>query len=131
LFAGTQQSISSQENCRRKLETLEVQSDSSRFSRRGDEDKNMATEDHRHDGKKSKVEKLAEMDKELYQIRVDIEKIALRMQQKAKPRWVYEWPMKKPKIKWPVKELMVRRKRRFLKGSLRYTKKINGPEEMV
>jgi hypothetical protein len=46
-----------------KLETLLVQSDSSRFSRRENRDSAMATEDHRHAGRKSKAEKLAEMDK--------------------------------------------------------------------
>jgi hypothetical protein len=38
--------------------------------------------------------------------------------------------MKEPKEKWPVKELMVRRQRRLLKGWLRYTGNLNGPEEM-
>jgi hypothetical protein len=114
-----------------KLETLLVQSDSSRFARRADRDNTMATEGHRHAGRKSKAEKLAEMDKELAEIRADIENLELRMQQKAKPRWVYEWPMKKPKIKWPVKELMVRRQRRLLRGWLRYAENLNGPEEMV
>jgi hypothetical protein len=33
------------------------------------------------------------------------------------------------KIKWPVKELMVRRQRRLLKGWLRYAENLNGPEE--
>ena len=80
-----------------KLVTLLVQSDSSRFARRVDKDNTMVTEDHRHAGRKSKAEKLAEMDKELYEIRADIEKLELKMQQKAKPRWVYEWPMKEPK----------------------------------
>jgi hypothetical protein len=51
------------------------------------------------------------------------------MRQKAKPRWVYEWPMKKSKIKWPVKELMARRQRRLLKGRLRYDENLNGLEE--
>jgi hypothetical protein len=119
----------SQEDCRMKLETLLVQSDSSRFSRRADRDNTMVTEGHRHAGRKSKAEKLAEMDKELAEIRADIEKLELRMQQKAKPRWVYEWPMKKPKEKWPVKELMVRRQRRLLRGWLRYAENLNGPEE--
>jgi hypothetical protein len=49
-----------------KLETPLVQSDSSRFSRREDRDNTMVTEDHRHAGKKRKVENLVEMDKELY-----------------------------------------------------------------
>jgi hypothetical protein len=92
-----------------KLETLLVWSDSSRFARKPDRDSTMTTEGHRHAGRKSKVEKLAEMDKELAEIRADIEDLELRMQQKAKPRWVYEWPMKKPKVKWLVKELMARR----------------------
>jgi hypothetical protein len=39
--------------------------------------------------------------------------------------------MKEPKAKWPVKELMVRRQRRLLKGWLMYTETLNGPEEMV
>jgi hypothetical protein len=111
-----------------KLETLLVQSDSNRFARREDRDNAMTTEGHRHAGRKSKAEKLAEMDKELAEIRADIEKLELRMQQKAKPRWVYEWPMKKQKIKWPVKELMVRRQRRLLRGWLRYAENLDGPE---
>jgi hypothetical protein len=53
------------------------------------------------------------------------------MQQKAKPRWVYEWPMRKPKVKWPVKELMARRQRRLLRGWLRHAENLDGPEEMV
>jgi hypothetical protein len=69
------------------------------------------------------------MDKELTEIRADIENLELEMQQKAKPRWVYEWPMKKAKEKWPVKELMVRRQCRLLRGWLRYAENLNGPEE--
>jgi hypothetical protein len=42
----------SQEDCRMKLETLLVQSDSSRFARRADRDNAMATEGHRHAGRK-------------------------------------------------------------------------------
>jgi hypothetical protein len=114
-----------------KLETLLVRSDNNRFARKADRDNTMVTEGHRHAGRKSKAEKLAKMDKELTEIRVDIENLELRMQQKAKPRWVYEWPMKEPKVKWPIKELMVRRQRRLLKGWLRYTENLNGPEEMV
>jgi hypothetical protein len=43
----------SQEDCRMKLETLGVQSDSSRFARRADRDNNMATEGHRYAGRKT------------------------------------------------------------------------------
>jgi hypothetical protein len=114
-----------------KLETLLVRSDSSRFARREDRDNTMVTKDHRHAGKKSKAEKLAEMDKELAEIRADIEKLELWMKQKAKPRWVYEWPMKESNVKWLVKELMVRRQCRLLKGWLRYAENLNGPKEMV
>jgi hypothetical protein len=99
-----------------KMETLLVWSDSSRLARRVDRDNTMATEDHRHARRKSKAKKLVEMDKELTEIRADIEELELWMQQKAKPRWVYEWPMKKSKVKWPVKELMAVRQRRLLKG---------------
>jgi hypothetical protein len=54
------------------------------------------------------------------------------MRQKAKSRWVYEWPMKKAKVEWPVKEFMARRQRRLLRIWLRYVENLNGPkEEMV
>jgi hypothetical protein len=48
------------------------------------------------------------MDKELYELKADIEKIELKMWQDKKSRWVYEWPMRNPKAKWLVKELMVK-----------------------
>jgi hypothetical protein len=57
----------------------------------------MVTEDHRHAGKKIKVEKLAEMDKEIYELKAEIEKLELWMQQDKRSRWVYEWPMRKLK----------------------------------
>jgi hypothetical protein len=87
-----------------KLVTLLVQSDRSSFSRKEDRDITMVTEDHRHAGKKSKAEKLAEIDKELYELKVDIEKLELRMRQDKRLIWMHEWPMRKPKTKWPVKE---------------------------
>jgi hypothetical protein len=95
-----------------KLEHSGMQSDS-RFARRADRDNTMVTEDHRHAGrKKSKAEKLAEMDKErdkeLYELKADIEKLELRMRQDRRRRRMHELPMKKAKEKWPVKELMVR-----------------------
>jgi N12 class adenine-specific DNA methylase len=95
-----------------KLETLGMQSDS-RFARKAGKDNTMVTEDHRHAGrKKSKAEKLAkmdkEMDKELYELKTDIEKVELRMRQDRRSRRMREFPMKKEKEIWPVKELMVR-----------------------
>jgi hypothetical protein len=129
LFAGRQQSVSSQGDCRMKLVTLLVRSDSSRFARKADRDNTMVTEDHRHAGRKSKAKNLVEMDKELYELKADIEKLELKMRQDKRSRWMREWPMKKPKEKWPVKELMVIRQRRLLKGWLRYAENLNGPEE--
>jgi hypothetical protein len=73
-----------------KLETLLVRSDSNRFARRADRDSAMTTKGHRHAGKKSKAEKLAEMDKKLYEIRADIENLELKIRQDKKLRWVYE-----------------------------------------
>jgi hypothetical protein len=89
----------------------------------------MVTEGHRHAGKKSKAKKLVQMDKELYELKANIEKLKLRMQKDKRSRWMHEWPMKKPKEKWPVKELMVRGQCRLLKRWLRYAENLNGPEE--
>jgi hypothetical protein len=113
------------------LETLLVRSDSNRFARKADRDSTIVTEGHRHARRKSKAEKLAEMDKELAEIRADIENLALQMRKKEKPRWVYEWPMRKAKAKWPVKELMAGRQRRLLKGWFRHAENLDGPEEVV
>jgi tRNA-dihydrouridine synthase len=60
---------------RMKLVTLLVRSDSSKFSRKEDRDNTMVIEGHRHAGRKRKVEKLAEMNKELTEIRADIENL--------------------------------------------------------
>jgi hypothetical protein len=57
------------QDCRMKLLELLVQSDSSRFSRKENRDNNMATEGHRHAGKKSIGRKRAGMDKELAEIK--------------------------------------------------------------
>jgi hypothetical protein len=92
LFAGRQQSINSQQDCRMmKLVELLVQSDN-RFSRRADRDSTMVTKGHRHGKRKSQEEKLTEL-------RADIEKIALKIPQDKEPIWVYEWPMKEAKSK--------------------------------
>ena len=107
-----------------------MHSDSSRFARRADRDNNMATEGRRFVGRKnSELWSQKDIDEELADIKKEMEKLALRMQQKTKPRWVYEWPMKKPKVKWSVKELMARRQHNMLRGWLRYVENLNGPEE--
>jgi hypothetical protein len=42
-----------------------------------------------------------EIDKELSEIRVEMEKLALKMQHEAKVRCRYEWPLKR-KFEWHV-----------------------------
>ena len=44
-------------------------------------------------------------------------------------RWVYEWPMKKPKVKWLFRELMVKGQQRLLKRWLRYAENLKATEE--
>jgi hypothetical protein len=68
------------------------------------------------------------MDKELTEIRVRMEELAFQMQQDAKLRWVYEWPIKR-KAKWLVKELVARRQWRLLKIWLMHDEDLNAPEE--
>jgi hypothetical protein len=98
------------DSIRMRLETLGLQSDSNRFSRSTDKDNNMATEGCRYAvGKNLKLMSTTERGKELANIKARMEELELRMKQNTKPRWVYEWPMRKPKINWPVKELMDRR----------------------
>jgi hypothetical protein len=126
-----------------KLETLGMQSDN-RFAGKAGKDNTMVIEDHRHAGRKNKVEKLVGMDRELVDIRAEMEWISLKMQlnvridelelklwQDKKPRWVYEWPMRKAKAKWPVKELMLKGQRRLLKRWLRYAENLKAIEEKM
>jgi hypothetical protein len=115
----------SQEDCKMRLETLLVQSDS-RIARRGNRDSKMATEGHR---KKSRAEELTEMDEELADIKREMEELELKMRKNKKSRWVHEWPMKEPKMKWPVRELMARRQRRLLRRWLRYVENLGATEE--
>jgi hypothetical protein len=80
-------------------------------------------------GKTLELMSTIERGKELADIRARMEELELWMQQKAKLRWVYEWPMRKAKEKWPVKQLMVIKQRRLIRGWLRYVENLNGPEE--
>ena len=70
-----------------KLETLLMRSDSNRSATKADRGRKMATEGHR---KKSKAEKLAEMDRELTDIRAEIEKLKLWMRQDEELVQVFE-----------------------------------------
>jgi hypothetical protein len=113
-----------------KLETLLVESDSSRFSRGADTDITMATEGCRFARRKDlDLMSDVEWDEELAEMNTRLDEIAIEMQQDKRSRWMREWPMKEPKEKWSVKELMARRQCRLLKGWLRYAENLNGPEE--
>jgi hypothetical protein len=76
-----------------------------------------------------KLMSATEMDKELADIKREMEELEMKMRQNKKPRWVYEWPMKMPKVKWPVRELMVMRQRRLLRKWLRYAENLKATEE--
>jgi hypothetical protein len=91
----------------------------------------MATEGHAHGGKKihQQQENIAR-DKELAEIRESMDEIALWVQHNTKSIWVYECPMKM-KVKWSVRELVVRRQQRLLKAWLRHAENLNGPEEEI
>jgi hypothetical protein len=118
-----------------KLSTQDCRSDSSRSVRETDRNSVMATEGHRPAEKKSpNMMSAAEMDKEMVDIKREMEELELKMRQNRKLRWVHEWPMKTPKMKWPVKELMARRQQRMLRRWLRYAENlrpIEKEEEMV
>ena len=61
---------------------------------------NMAIEGRRYVGRKnSSLWSQENIDEELTDIKKEIENLSLLMQQKAKPRWVYEWTMRKTKEK--------------------------------
>jgi hypothetical protein len=112
------------------LEHSRMQSDSNRFSRKEDRKNNMATEGHKSaKRKKPKMMNAAEMDKELADINREMEELEMKMQQEAKSRWVHEWPMKTPKVKWPVRELMVKGQQRLLRRWLRYVESLKPIEE--
>jgi hypothetical protein len=70
-----------------------------------------------------------EWGEELVEMNARLDELAIEMQQDKRSRWVHEWPIRKPKVKWPVKELMVMRQCRLLKGWLRYAESLNGREE--
>jgi hypothetical protein len=90
----------------------------------------MATEGHKHAERKSpKLMNTAEMDKELADIKREMEELELKMRQNKKTRCVYEWPMQKLKVKWPVRQLMVRRQQRLLRRWLRYAGDLKATEE--
>jgi hypothetical protein len=95
-------------------------------------DSEMATEGHRYAGRKNpELMREAKWDEELAEMNARMDELALEMHQNARSRWVYKWPMGKPKVKWPVKQLMVIRQQNLLRGWLRDVKNLNRPEKKV
>jgi hypothetical protein len=130
LLAGKQQSIDSQQDCRRmKLSTQDCWSDSSRSVEGTDRHSKMATEGHRKESKAEKLAEEAKMTRDLYELKADIEKMELRMRQDRRRRRLRELQMEKAKAKWPVKQLMVIRQRRLLKRWRRYAENLSATEE--
>jgi hypothetical protein len=64
------------------------------------------------------------MDKELSEIRAQMEKLAFKMQQEAKVHWRYEWPLKRT-TKWHVQNLLARGKQQRLKRWLRHAENLS------
>jgi hypothetical protein len=73
----------------------------------------MATEGHKKksQGGHQQVRK-EKKDKELKEMREELNRLMLKMQQEAQGRWKYEWPLKR-KVKWPIQQLISRRKKKI------------------
>jgi hypothetical protein len=70
------------------------------------------------------------VDKELREIRENMENIALKMQQETKVHWTYEWPLKR-KVKWLVQKLLAGRKHQVMRKWLRHAENLSWIEEKV
>jgi hypothetical protein len=126
-----QHSIDNQKDRRKGWKHSWLQSDRNKFSKREDRNKKMDTEGHGSGGKKNhQQQRKDEMDKDLAEIRVRMEELALRVQQNTKTHWVYEWPLRR-KEKWPVKKLLAKGQQRLLIGWLRHAERLRGEQEMV
>jgi hypothetical protein len=88
----------------------------------------MAIEDHecgQREGHQQKIK--PEMDMELIEIRENMERLALKMQQEAKVHWRYEWPLNR-KAKWPIQKLLARKQQHELRKWLRYAENLSDIE---
>ena len=83
-----------------RLVELLVWSDINKFARKENRDNNMATEGHRHAGRKIKAEKCTGMDRELAKIMEKIYELKLKLQQDKKMVQVCE-----PKIGRSISEM--------------------------
>jgi hypothetical protein len=69
----------------------------------------MAIDGHNHGrGEIHSQQSKVEMDKELNEIRAQMERLAFTMQQESKVHWRCEWPLKKT-ARWHVQNLLARR----------------------
>jgi hypothetical protein len=85
----------------------------------------MAIDGHKHGrGEVQSQKRKAEMDKELSEIRAQMEKLAFKMQQESKVHWRYEWPLKRT-TRWPVQKLLARRQQQMLKRWLRHAENLS------
>jgi hypothetical protein len=66
----------------------------------------------------------AEIEKDLREIRVEMEELAFNMQQETKVCWRYEWPLKR-KTRWFVRDFLARGKQHVLKIWLRYDENLS------
>jgi hypothetical protein len=73
-----------------KLVELMMRSDNNRFARKANRGSNMATEGHRHVGKKSTRRKHAGMDRELAEIMAKIDELKLKLRQDKRMIYDYE-----------------------------------------
>jgi hypothetical protein len=75
----------------------------------------MAIEGHKRGREGDLHQKIkAEIDKGLEEIRVEMDRMTLKMQQESQVRWRYEWPMKK-RTKCPIQNFMARRQQQHLR----------------
>jgi hypothetical protein len=85
----------------------------------------MAIEGHKHGrGEVHSQKRKVEMDKELSEIRAQMEELAFKMQQESKVHWRYEWPLKRT-TRWPVQKLLARRQQQMLKRWLRHAENLS------
>jgi hypothetical protein len=85
----------------------------------------MVTDGHKHSrGKDCSQKRKEEIDKEINEIRAEMEKLALNMQHEEKVRSRYEWPLNR-KSEWLVQKLLDRRQQHVLKRWLRHVENLN------
>jgi hypothetical protein len=94
LHVRNNKNLNGQVGCRRSWRHSHFQSEQQQIFQEGRLKVKMATEGRKHgQGKDHQQEKREEMDKELQDIRAELERLTFKVQQESRTRWVYEWPM--------------------------------------